>query len=38
MAEHSSPGEREKIDELDFGEYHTEDDNNAYGIRKLKLK
>ena len=32
------PDERETKDLLDFGEYHTKDDNNEYGICKLNLK
>ena len=38
MAESNSPDERDTKDVLDYGEYHTKDDNNAYGLRKLNLK
>jgi hypothetical protein len=38
MAENNWPDERDTKDMFDFGEYHTKDDNNAYGIRKLNLR
>ena len=38
MAENNWSDERETKDVLDFSEYHTKDDNNPYGIRKLNLK
>jgi hypothetical protein len=38
MAENNWPYRRETEDELDFGGYHTHDDNNENGIRKLNMK
>ena len=38
MAEKDWLDETETNDVIDFGGYHTKDDNNANGIRKLNLK
>ena len=38
MAENNWPDQRQTIDVLDFGGYHTNDDNNENGIRKLNMK
>jgi hypothetical protein len=38
MAENNLSDETETKDVHDFCEYHTQDDNNDYGIRKLNLK
>ena len=38
MAENNWPDETDTKDVIDVGEYHTKDDNNEHGIRKLNLK
>jgi hypothetical protein len=38
MTENNRPDETETKYVLDFSEYHTKDDNNENGIRKLNLK
>ena len=38
MAENNWPDETDKKDVLDFGGYHTNDDNNENVIRKLNMK
>jgi hypothetical protein len=38
MAEKNWPDRTEMKDVIDFGGYHTKDDNNENGIRKLNLK